>query len=323
MNLMPKRIHLNRFPLKHAWDTLSLAQVLLRGPAIYGKKKIPLNFGQRMDCLKFYFHANGVRRLHAMLPRTGSHWSELGMTLAIDLAKGGDGEYTYEAGLYLPRDGLASRRLDWRVPMGSMYIPPRRSHRPGLGEHLFYHSRNPYYRLRCAKLKKFKIVVLTRSIIISLVARYIRHKRDPDHPEGILDSDDSFDWDGFLTEGIEFNNSWGDVLTWHPSIRLYRYEDLVRDPVSLHKEILDFWGFDVPEECVAEGFRKASVEGMKKRMSPKERAKSIRIPQTVRNHGTLLSKDRKKHIIERLNKEVIHSFGYEYDYDQEYRFDFI
>lgn len=317
---MPKRIHLNRFPLKHAWDTLSLAKILLRGPAIYGE---PLNFRQRMDCLKFYFHANGVRRMHAMLPRTGSHWSELGLTLAIDLANGGDGEYTYENGLYWPRDGLASRRLDWRVPTGKVEIAQHRPNGPALDEHLFYHSRNPYYRIRCAQLKKMKIVVLTRSLIISLIARYIKHKRDPDHPEGILDSDDSFDWDSFLTEGIEFNNSWGDVLTWHPNIRLYRYEDLVKDPVSLHKEILDFWGFDVPEECVAEGFRRATVEEMKKRMSPEDRAKSVRVPQTVRNHDTLLSKERKKYIIDRLNSEIIYSFGYKYDYDEEYRFDFI
>ena len=107
-------------------------------------------------------------------------------------------------------------------------------------------SCNPYFRIRCAQLKNMKIVVSTRSIPETLESRYFKQMTDPDLPAVSPGDEDSFDWDKYLADAIEFTNSWGDVLTWHRSIRHYRYEDLKADPVECHKEILDFWGFDVP-----------------------------------------------------------------------------
>ena len=305
----------NRFPVKHAWDALSLARVVLFRDVI-GEQSA--SFEQRLNCLKFYFHADGIRRLHAILPRAGSHWSELGMALAIDLAEGGDGEYTYEKGLLWPRDGLAYRRLDWRVPTGEAEAAHVRDSGPAFGKQLYFHSRHPYFRIRSARLKTMRIVVLTRSVLDCLESNYVKQATIPTRGDITLDDENSFPWDFHLTQAIEFYNSWGDVLTWHPNIRHYRYEDLKADPVSTHKEILDFWGFDVPEDCIAEGFRRASKVEMKKRMSPAERNRNPRVPDRSADHRGAISEARTRHIIDRLKRELVHSLGHEYDHGTTY-----
>ncbi len=306
-----KDIVMNRFPLKHMADAAALAKVLARGDVIYGR---PLSLGKRLDCLRFYFQTDGVLRLHAALLRSGMLWSELGMKLAIDLANGGDGEYTYENGLFWPSQGIAYRRLDWRVPTGAVEAMYVRESGPALGRQLYLHSRHPYFRIRSGRLKTMKIVVLTRSILDCLESLYFKLATEPTQPEITLDNENSFPWDRHLTQAIEFYNSWGDVLTWHPNIRHCRYEDLKADPVSTHKEILDFWEFDVPEECIAEGFRRASKVEMKKRMPPGERDRNRRVPDRNKGHRGALSEARKRQIIDRLNRELVHTLGYAYDY---------
>jgi len=309
--LLRKDIAMNRFPLKHLADAAAMAKVLVLGDVIHDR---PLGLAKRLDCLRFYFQADGVSRLHAALLRSGALWSELGMKLAIDLANGGDGEYTYEKGLFWPSQGIAYRRLDWRVPTGAVETMYVRESGPALGRQLYFHSRHPYFRIRSGRLKTMKIVVLTRSILDCLESLYFKLATEPTQPEITLDNENSFPWDRHLTQAIEFYNSWGDVLTWHPNIRHCRYEDLKADPVSTHKEILDFWEFDVPEECIAEGFRRASKVEMKKRMPPGERDRNPRVPVRNKGHRGALSEARKRQIIDRLNRELVHTLGYAYDY---------
>lgn len=111
-----KHIALNRFPLKHARDFLSLAQILVRGDVVYQE---PLSFKKRLECIRFYFSADGIRRLQVAPGRAGSRWLQLGVALALDVANGGDGEYDFENEVFYPRDGLTCQRLDWRVPTGA------------------------------------------------------------------------------------------------------------------------------------------------------------------------------------------------------------
>ena len=310
-----KHIALNRFPLKHARDFLSLMQILVRGDVIYQE---PLSFQKRLECIRFYFSADGIRRLQVAPWRAGSRWLQLGVALALDLANGGDGEYDFENEAFYPSQGLACRRLDWRVPTGAAEKMHARTGGPTLGEQHFFTFHHPYSRIRCAALKNMKIVVVTRSILAILESQYFKLTTDARYPHVTLDDESSFAWDAYLTQAIEFFNSWGDVLTWHRKIRHYKYEDLKADPVSTHKQILDFWGFDVPEDCIAEGFRRASKKEMLKKMSPAEQKQTIRVSTRGVDQRGIISEARKRHIVDRLKRELIYDFGYDFDYDTEY-----
>ncbi len=310
---------LNHFPLKHAYDAAALAKVLIRGDIYYGRS---VGLGARLKCIDYYFRADGCDRLFAALFRSGSLWSELGVRLAIDLARGGDGEYTYKGGLYFPRDGLAYRRLDWRVPLGlddEAFQDQRGDDGPAFGPLLYHHSRHPYFRIRSARLKKMKIVVLTRSILDVMESRYVKFRKQSLRAGTPITDENMFDWDNALTRAIEFYNSWGEVLTWHPSILHVRYEDLKADEVGGHREVLKFWGFDdVPDDCIAEGFRRASKKEMAKRMPQTDSDTDFRAAKRSESDRGSLSDDRKQRIIGRLQRELRYDMGYTYDMNTSY-----
>ena len=300
-------------------DAAATAKIVLKGDIYEGR---PLNIVKRLNCVKFYFDADGVELLHAMLPRTGSHWSELGIALSINLANGGDGEYRLIGDLWVPTDGLHLRRLDWRVPMGrTEEMFKTNQGESSVGTHHYYHSRHPYFRIRSARLKKMRIAVLTRSIVTSLAARYLKHARDPEVPGKIREGEDVMDWDHFLTQSIEFYNSWGDVLQWHPNCRLYRYEDLLLDPIGGHKDLLDFWGFDVPEECIIEAFSRITPEEMNKRIPEAERYRYWRIPTQIDDSKRWMPDHRLNSILDRINRELIHDLGYSFTHNSDYNLD--
>ncbi len=299
----------NRFPVKYAWDALSLARVVFRRDVI-GEQSA--SFEQRLNCLKFYFHANGIRRLHAMLPRSGSHWSELGMALAIDLAGGGNGEYMYDNGEFWPRHGVIVRRLDWRIPMGYEKAMHIRLRGAALAEPLWFQTRNPYFRVRTAQLKNMEIVLLTRSIVDSLASRYLKLAKIRASEKNINETTYRFDLDKNVGHAINFFNSWGDVLRWHNNIRHYKYEDLTADPVSSHKEILDFWGLNIPEDIVAEAFGKVTEAEMTKRVPVSHRDQSVRLPDNTHHYRQVFSPAELRHIRQRLDRELIFTLGHDH-----------
>ena len=308
------QIALNRFPLKHGWDALALAQILVRGDVQYPR---PLSFRKRLDCLRFYFTAEGIDRLYMAPSRAGTTWTRLGLELALDLARGGDGEYVSEGEFY-PSKGLSHRYFDWRVATGALDEKFTRSDGPAFGEQLFYHYRLPYSQTRSARLKGMRIVLVTRSILASLESRFFKFAALRGQPEVTLEDENTFDWDHFLTGHIDFFNSWGDVMRWHPNIRHFKFEDLKADPVGTHKEMLDFWGLDVPADCVAEGFRRASKKEMLKRMPADEQARDMRVSTRGAEHRGVISEARRHHIVDRLKRELIFDFGYDAENDAGY-----
>ena len=302
-------------------DAVAIARILLTGNLLHERQNNirSVSWEKRLKCLSFYFAAGGVDRLHAMMPRSGSHWSELGLSLAIDLANGGTGEYTLAGDLYMPTGGFKFKRLDWRGAYGSWDAEFTKAFGSGsIGKHLYWHSRLPYHRIRSGRLKKMKIVVLMRSIVVSIAAQFLKQGRDKGKWDVVLKDADAVDWESLVAQSIEFCNSWGEVMRWHPNIRLYKYEDLVNNPIAGHREILDFWGFDVPEECIAEAFRRVTPEEMKNRMTP-DRGRAVhRVPTDVENSEVVLPENLKHKIIDRLQGELIHDFGYQYNHDTEF-----
>ena len=305
---------LGRKPIKTVMDIAALAQAMVIGDRT-GRNVVGLR--QRLQCIDFYFRTNGVRRLQATTTRSGTLWTQTAINSAIDLARGGDGEYKYN-GLFWPTNGFPNKKLDWRVPLETTNL--HRKNGPIFDEQVYFHTHHPYFRVRSRQLKNMKIVVITRSVLELLESKY--HKYASVFPEsGTLKGvENSFPWDRQISDIIEFFNSWGDVMSWHPAIRHYRYEDLKRDPISYHSEILNFWNLNIPEDCIAEGLRLASKAEMKKRISSEEAALDHRISFRGRDRRGALSKTTIKYIVDRLNNELIHYLGHEYSYDTQYGF---
>ncbi|MBT5050985.1 MAG: hypothetical protein HOM58_20970 [Rhodospirillaceae bacterium] len=313
---MNKTILLGRRPLKPVLDLAALGQAMIRGDAV-GRHEVGLS--RRLACIDFYFRTSGVRRLQATTTRSGTLWTQTAINAAMDLARGGDGEYVYN-GLFWPTNGFPNKKLDWRVPLETTNL--HRENGPVYDEHKYFHTHHPYFRVRSAQLRNMKIIVVTRSIFEVLESKYFKYASVFPESGTRLDLEESFAWDKQLSDIIEFFNSWGDVMTWHPAIRHYRYEDLKRDPVGYHKEILAFWDLDIPEECIAEGFRLASKKEMKKRFTPEEIERDSRVSFRGKNERGVLTDERKRYIVDRIRNEMVHDLGHSYDYDTEYGFEY-
>jgi len=322
-------LRLNRFPMKQGWDLLSLGQIALSRR--YGA-------GAKARCLAFYFTAGGIRNLYATLPRSGTHWSLLGIALARDLAQGGEGNYDFVVDAWVARAGAVHTKLDWREPAGAWdsetdpaVIPiseTRRmsvERRPGvLARPLLFHTHLPYYRLRYAGLASMRTAITLRSIYDSMESKYHKHQvllgmgvRPTEYAGGPTEppseaNEFHFPWDQQLDDDIEFYNSWGDALARHANTTLFRYEDLLTEPAHAHKALTDFWGLNVPYECLAEAFRRLSKEEMKKKLPAGSTDTTSRV--TFRTPGAALTEARIAFIRERLERRLVHDFGYGFEW---------
>jgi len=318
-------IRLSRFPLKQGWDALSLARLALSPE---------YSVAAKARCLAFYFTAGGIRNLYATLTRSGSHWSLLGIALARDLAQGGKAEYDFVDDAWIPHAGTLYSKLDWREPAGvwdpktdAAILPIAetlkmvKAGKPGvMSRPVLFHSHLPYCRIRCARLAQMRTAVMLRPIYDSMESKYHKHQivigmglvpseyradaNDPPSPANEF----NFPWEALVDDAIEFYNSWGDALARHRNTALFRYDDLVADPPRAHKALTDFWGLNLPLECLEEAFRRISKAEMRKKIPSGDPSTTSRV--AFRTQGAALSKARIAFIRDRLERGLIHDFGY-------------
>ena len=282
---------MGHFPMKQAWDGLALGQVALRPD---------LSPRQKCNCFRFYFDGGGVDNLFATLGRCGRWWTCLTIALALDLAKGGQGEYVYENDAWYAHGGMRYAKLDWRVPAGTMS-----EELPGVpSAPVYYHTHHPYFRTRCRRVGKMNVVSV-RPILESLESIFFKHGGNPAFSVNLQD-EDSFPWDIYLDEDIEFYNSWGDFAKRHRCLTL-KYELTLADPLGTHMEICDFWNLRVPVHCMEKALKRTTKKAMRDKIPAGE--SNIRV--SFRKERDVISKKWLDHILGRLRRELVHDFGYD------------
>ena len=290
-----KHIALNRFPLKHICDSLSLMQILLRGDPNYRRSLSPK---QKLNCMKFYFTANGIDRLYATLPRSGFHYTMLAVEIALDLANGGDGEYYFEREFWWPKTGVRYNKLDWRTPIND---PTKLGLYPV--DTILYHTHQPFYRLRCARINKMKIIVQVRNIIEQLNSWSYRAPFSGVEPG-------QFPWRRHLADSIRFQNSWGDYIRHHDNVHTVKYEEVLASPAKNIETMMEFWGLDVPARCIEKAIEMTTKEEMKKRLSKDSIYNKI---ISFGEYRTNISCNITRNVIKIINKELLYDFGYTYN----------
>ena len=319
----------NRFPVKHAWDALALGRVVARRD---------FTIEQKLACIRFYFTAGGIRNLYATLTRSGSHWSLLGIAIARDLAAGGRGEYEFKGDAWIPRGGAVYTKLDWREPARvwdadadpailsiAETLRMVADQQSGiLARPVLFHTHLSYFRLRAACLGRMKTAVLSRSIYDSMESKYHKHLtllgmgvQPTEYLPGAVappgpENDYNFPWEQLVDDAIEFFNSWGDVVQRHPSTRLFRYDDMMSAPADTHKQLTDFWGLNLPRDCLEEAFSRITKDEMKKKLPAADPDTTSRV--AFRAQGATLTEDRMAFIRDRMERHLKHDFGYGLDW---------
>lgn len=287
----------NYFPVKHAWDTLAIAQILCRAD---------LTFNQKIKCFHFYFNTGSIRNLFASLTRSGSHWSILNLTLALEIASGGDGDYSYSNHYWKLNKGVRYTKLDWREASGEI----RDEKRWGVPVYdpFLFHSHHPYFRIRSANLKQMKIVIVLRDIVGSMESKFYKLGGIPDNPT--KENVETFDWHRLTNDAIEFYNSWGDVLQWHPNCICIRYEDMLADPVGTHLTMARHWGLNISEEHMVKAVNLTTKEKMAEKLAQENAQNQMRV--SYRKDASQVPIEKIGEIRKLLRKKLIYDFGYDY-----------
>lgn len=310
-----KQIALNRFPLKDTWDILAATQLVLRGDVA---NHTPLSVHQKLNCLKFYFTGNGIERLFAISNRSGSRWSQLSLELAIDLQNGGSGQYVFENDHFYPTKGQLFSKLDWRTPSGLWLQQHARKSGPIIDELRFLVTHNNYSQLRTRRVKNMKTVLVTRSIPAVIASLYSKLTAVDEHKDVSYADEDRFELDAYIGRLVNFFNSWGDVMTWHPNILHFKYEDIYENPVQTHMEMLNFWNLPVHEQNMIEALARTSKKEMLNHMPKGSEKKNNRISTKSKTERRVFSESRFRYIIDRLNRDLKYDFGYNFNYDTPY-----
>jgi nucleotidyltransferase/DNA polymerase involved in DNA repair len=91
---------------------------------------------------------------------------------------------------------------------------------------------------------------------------------------------------------------------------IVRYHELKGDSLNGLKVISDFWNLDIPRDCLEEALSRTTKAAMKKKIPQEESLANRRV--SFRKERGVLSESLCKHILERLQRELIHDFGYDY-----------
>ena len=141
-------------------------------------------------------------------------------------------------------------------------------------------------------------------------SKFFKLAEIPDNPSE--DDDMDFAWEKLIDDAIEFYNSWGDVIRWHSSCRVYRYEELLADPVGVHKQMTDFFGLDIPREFLEEAFSLITKEKMREKFSAEEIEQQRKV--SYRDKSAEIPQKRKDMILDRLDGKLVYDFGYEFTF---------
>mgnify|MGYP000882249571 CR=1 FL=1 len=295
----------NNFFVKSAMDISALSRLVVNGQLqISSTVAKKLNFQQRINCVRHYLGGHGITNLYATMGRSGWHWSLLGIQLAMDLESGGKGDFYYVEPFWIPSTGaLRFAELEWRNAYSNDYLGAP-IHAPVL-----FHTQHPYFRLRTRALKSMRTIVVVRDIVKSVESNFYKAANVPDHPD--FEDAQLFDWEGYTLSAIEFANSWGNALRWHPYIKFIRYEELLSNPIELTKEMTDMWGLNLSNDCLTDAFSRITKEAMKKKLQAQGILKQQRV--SFRKPDASAPADCISRIKSIIRSTLIHDFGYNYD----------
>jgi hypothetical protein len=295
----------NSFFVKAAMDIAALSRLVVNGQLqISNTVAKKLNFQQRLNCVHHYMGGHGIKNLYATMGRAGWHWSLLGIQLAMDLENGGKGDFYYAEPFWIPSSGaIRFAELEWRNAYSNDYLGAP------IQAPILFHTQHPYFRLRTRALKSMRTIVVVRDIVKSVESNFFKIAKVPDYPD--FEDAQLFDWKGHTLSAIEFTNSWGNALRWHPYIQSIRYEELLTNPVGVTKRMTNMWGLNLSEDCLTEAFSRITKEAMKKKLQSQGILKQQRV--SYRKTDASAPAECISRIKSIIRSTLIHDFGYNYD----------
>jgi hypothetical protein len=179
---------------------------------------------------------------------------------------------------------------------------------PKLSIDYLLHAHGPWKYSPLWGLDSAKTVFVTRNIPTMLFSYYkSRGKKYASFEECLVDQK-------VMDRTLEFYNSWGRFCELHKNHMIVRYEDYKTSPVKTFSEMITFvFGITIPVELIQEALSYYSIENQKKRefSYTNEEHKHFHY-KGASDYSDQIPEKTLKYIYERINRELVHNFGYEY-----------
>lgn len=244
----------------------------------------------------------------ATFPKSGWNWT--GDILSYCVIKYFTGEYavTYNDKGTLKNSEVKPFRLFCSADSRATVATPIRKMFPKLDLDYCLHSHGTWKYSALWGLDSAKTVFITRNIPTALFSYYrTMGSQYANMDECIID-------DGLMQRILDFYNSWGEFCQKHKNYRIFRFEDYKAEPVKNFSDLISYiFGIAVPTELLEEALSYYSIEKQKERefnfsMDEKKHFHY----KGAADYSDKIPEKTLKYIYERISRELVHNFGYEY-----------
>lgn len=250
---------------------------------------------QRIKTIKYYL-TNKSLNIFATLPRSGTHYASLALSLAYDFRNGGAGNYRLNEKDVWETDFDCSRVRIWHV-----FDEKIDNCEPEI-----WHTHAPCFRIPVIRNENCRYVVFVRDIFKQQESYYyIFNQRDNIDVKGYITL-------GHLRDAINYLNSYGYLHDRFPDRVIFvKYEELISNPLQELKRIVKALRLDLKEEHLLRAIPLCTREEMAKR-----------IPVAYRKHNEAVTLKKRtypfdagthNYINRYISNNLKYSFGYEYE----------
>ena len=246
--------------------------------------------------------------LIASFPKSGWNWTA--DILSYCITKHFTGEYavTYKDKETLKASEVKPLNLFYPSDSRATEATPIREMFPELVLEYCLHTHGGWKYSPLWGLDSAKTVFITRNIPTMLFSYYkSRGGKYANLEKCIID-------DGLMQRTLDFYNSWGEFCQQHEHHRIFRFEDYKSAPVKTFSEMITYiFNITVPVELIQEALDYYSIEKQKKReFSYTNDGNKHFHYKGASDYRDQIPEKTLKYIYERISRELVHNFGYEY-----------
>lgn len=250
---------------------------------------------QKKNIVKYHF-SNRQYNILATMPRSGSQYAILALSLAYDFQNGGVGNYELNKKDIWVTDSDVSRDRNWLIFDEKFdYCEPK-----------IWHTHLRYCRIPFFRNKNCRYVVFVRDIFKEQESLfYVYNQRMNTDVKGHFAL-------GRLSNAVNFLNGYGYLHEkFSDRVIFVKYEELISNPLQQLKRIVKAFNLNLKEEYLRRAIPLCTKEEMAKRIPANYRKYNRRV--TLEKRAYPFDTEAHNYILRFISSKLKYSFGYEYE----------
>ena len=265
---------------------------------------------RNIDYLKLVMQPKSKCALFATFPASGTNWTDDVMGYVLSKTFKGEHGIKYdENASSLKKGTIVSYRFIAPADSRTLNMPPIKEHFPELDLDYVFHTHGAWKESTLWWLDQARTMMIIRHIPTAIFSYAAKRKGKYDNFEECLEKT------GVLDRAIKFYNSWYSYGLKNPdNFYTFKYEDCRKDPQNNFSNAMEFLfqrKFD--PALISEAIDFFSFENQKEREKKFNKDEKTHFHfKGKTSYRDEIADDTYRHILKRLDKELLSDFGYDY-----------